>query len=99
MGGSSWTFDLREHETCEGFDVGNRSGALDVHSDGSTTGECDDGVASAVREVELNMSPAALEHRLAVRSIREPDSGWGATELIGKHTSEGGASNNVAGAD
>ena len=52
---------------------------LDVHSDGSTIGECDDRFASAVREVELNVSLTALKHRLAIPSIREPDSGWGAT--------------------
>src|SRR5437773_9599881 len=75
----------------------HRSEEFDVHSDGHTTGDRDDSVTSAVREVELNVSLTALKHRLAVPSIREPDSGWGATEPIGKHTSQGGSSNNVAG--
>jgi len=75
----------------------HRSEEFDVHSDGHTTGDRDDSVTSAVREVELNVSLTALKHRLAVPSIREPDSGWGATEPIGKHKSESGPSNYVAG--
>src|SRR5207302_10661322 len=51
-----------------------------------------------VREVELEVSTSALEHGLAVSSIREPDCSWGATEPIGKHTSERDPSNDVAGA-
>src|SRR5438105_5019628 len=92
------TLDIREHETCEGFDVGNRLEELDVHSDGPAVGECNDRVTAAMREVELEVSTSALEHGLAVSSIREPDCSWGATEPIGKHTSQGDPSNDVAGA-
>src|SRR5207245_1574134 len=48
-------------------------------------------------EVEIKVSTIALEHRFAVSSIREPDRSRGATEPIGKHTSQGDPSNAVAG--
>src|SRR5207249_11989898 len=70
------TLDLREHETCEGFDVGNRPEELDVHSDSRALGECDDRVTAAMREVELEVSTSALEHVLAVSFIREVLRDW-----------------------
>src|SRR5204863_6016291 len=92
------TLGIREHETCEGFDVGNRPEELDVHPDGRALGERNDRVTAAMGKVELEVSTSALEHGLAVSSIGEPDCGWGATEPIGKHTSERDPSNDVAGA-
>src|SRR5262245_7828974 len=80
---------------CERFDGFDRSEALDVHANGSTTGECNDRIAPAVREVEREVPPITLEHRLAVRSIRETYGRRGAGETIGKHTSKSGASGNV----